>query len=135
MPQPHGTLTPAQYEIMLAVWEAGLPGATAGEIWQAVRARRSVTRTTVLNLVDRLAKRGWLKRSQHNGAFHYVAALDRSEAEQRLAGAFVSDFFGGSASDLVMSLLGRRGLKTREIDRLRRMLDEAAGARGKGGRP
>ena len=40
----------------------------------------SVTRTTVLNLADRLAKRGWLWRSQHNGSFHYVAAIDRPEA-------------------------------------------------------
>ncbi len=40
-----------------------------GEVWNAIRAARDVSRTTVLNLVDRLEKRGWLKRRKDQGSF------------------------------------------------------------------
>ena len=52
MAEPQGKLTPAQYEIMELVWTAGPAGATIGELWEAIAARRAVLRTTVQNLVD-----------------------------------------------------------------------------------
>ena len=62
MGRPEGRLTPAQHEIMEIVWRTGEAGATVTEIWTAIAGSREVARTTVLNLVDRLEKRGWLKR-------------------------------------------------------------------------
>ena len=123
MPLPEGNLTPAQFEIMAVVWERGRIGATVAEVWESVVESRNVTRTTVLNLIDRLEKRGWLKRRQRKGVFHYTAVFGRKRTAKLLAGEFVDDFFGGSATDLVMSLLGSKQLKSDEIDRLRRLLD------------
>ena len=123
MPLPEGNLTRAQHEIMEIVWSSGRGGATVAEIWDAVSKTRSVTRTTVLNLVDRLEKRGWLKRRQRKGIYRYTSAVTRKNTATLLAGEFVDDFFGGSATDLVMSLLGSKKLKSDEIDRLRRLLD------------
>ena len=123
MPRPVGNLTRAQHEIMEVVWSSGRRGATVAEIWDAVSQNRQVARTTVLNLVDRLEKRGWLKRRQRKGIYHYTSAVTRKNTATLLAGEFVDDFFGGSATDLVMSLLGSKQLKPEEIDRLRRLLD------------
>jgi len=50
---PEGDLTPAQYELLAVAWNGPAGGMTVAEIWQAVADRRGVTRTTVLNLVDR----------------------------------------------------------------------------------
>jgi predicted transcriptional regulator len=127
---PDGSLTPAQYEILDAVWNTGRAGATVAEIWQAVTRQRPVARTTVLNLVDRLEKRGWLqRRDEPPGANRFVAAVSRRRAHSALASDFVHDFFDGSASNLVMSLLGSNRLDLREIERLRRLLDDAAADR------
>ncbi len=130
---PDGSLTPAQYEILDAVWNAGRGGASVAEIWQAVTEQRPVARTTVLNLVDRLEKRGWLqRRDEAAGANRFVAAVSRRRAHSALATDFVHDFFDGSASNLVMSLLGSNRLDRREIERLRQLLDQAAADRKHG---
>lgn len=126
MSPPEGNLTPAQHEIMEVVWRHGRAGATVAEVWDAVSRTRPLARTTVLNLVDRLEKRGWLKRRQRQGTYRYTAAIGRERTGTLLAGEFVADFFGGSASDLMISLLGSKRLKPDEIDRLRQLLDADA---------
>ncbi|MBN2577897.1 MAG: BlaI/MecI/CopY family transcriptional regulator [Pirellulales bacterium] len=125
MTLPEGSLTPTQHEIMEAVWECGEQGAAVTEIWRAVAAQRQVGRTTVLNLVDRLEKRGWLVRGGDRKPYRYVAALGRQQTAALLAGGFVDDFFGGSAGNLVMSLLGAQRLKPEEIERLQNLLRSA----------
>lgn len=132
MSEAEGGLAPAQYEIMQVVWTHGESGATVVEIWQAIGQRREVTRTTILNQVDRLEKRGWLSRHQQEGVYRYVATVDQTAASQRLAAEFVDDFFGGSASSLVASLLGDKRLDKPEVQELRKLLDEAAGKNRRG---
>ena len=136
---PEGSLTPAQYEILNVVWAAGREGATVAEIWQQITGQRPVTRTTVLNLIDRLEKRGWLRRvDDADGPNRFVAAVDRQRTKTALAREFVHDFFDGSAGNLVMSLLGSNRLTTEEVDALRRMLAERTKTdppRGRKGNP
>ena len=123
MPKPQGSLTSTQYEIVDVVWGHGTAGATVAEIWQAFSARRPVGRTTILNHVDRLEKRGWLIRREQESPLRYVAALGREKTVALLAGDFVDGFFSGSAKDLMVSLLGSKRLRPTEIDQLRRMLE------------
>lgn len=130
MPNPEGKLTPAQHEILETVWAAQGRGATVTEIWEAIAEKRSITRTTILNLVDRLEKRGWLRRKKADGAFRYVAAVDAATTARRMAEGFIDEFFGGSASEMVMSLLGGKRLTPQEAQRLRKLLDTAAEAEG-----
>ena len=126
MPKPRGSLTSVQYEIMEVIWQRAPQGATVAEIWEAIAARRRVGRTTILNLVDRLERRGWLVRRDREKPCHYLAALSREETAVFLTGGFVDDFFAGSASNLVMSLLGSKRLKPGEIERLRQILESTS---------
>ena len=105
MAKPKGTLTSAQLEILEAIWSSQEMGATVTEIWDAITRQRAVTRTTVLTQVDRLEKRGWLRRKKHGDGFRYLAVVDRDEATRDVAEQFLDAFFGGSASELVMSSL------------------------------
>jgi DNA-binding MarR family transcriptional regulator len=82
MKNPHGGLSAAQYEIMEAVWPYEAEGATVAEIWDAIGQGRKVTRTTVLNLVSRLEKRGWLVRREAGT----VSGGSGSRANRGLAG-------------------------------------------------
>jgi BlaI family transcriptional regulator, penicillinase repressor len=129
---PEGSLTPSQYEILDAVWSAGKQGATVAEIWQQIAGQRGVARTTVLNLVDRLEKRGWLQRiDDPEGPNRFVAAVDRQRTKSELAREFVHDFFDGSAGNLVMSLLGSNRLTTEEVEELRQLLAEQKPSRSR----
>jgi predicted transcriptional regulator len=125
MRKPQGSLTSTQYEILDVVWSHGSAGATVAEIWQAFSARHPVGRTTILNHVDRLEKRGWLIRREEESPLHYAAVLGREKTVALLAGDFVDGFFGGSAGDLMVSLLGSKRLKPSEIEQLRRLLESA----------
>ena len=120
-----GQLTPTQYEIMQVIWAAGREGASVGEVWKTIAEHRSVSRTTILNLIDRLEKRKWLKRQERPGRNRYLAAVTQPAASRGLAENFIKDFFSGSTSNLVMSLMGSKRLDADEIERLRQLLDSA----------
>jgi len=125
VPKPEGKLTPVQFEIMQLIWNAP-EGLTVGELWDAIRPNRDVSRNTVLNLVDRLEKRAWLKRRKDQGVFRYAAAVGRQPVEAQLTADFVEEFFEGSAANLLMSLLGSQRLSKTDIERLKRLVDQKA---------
>jgi predicted transcriptional regulator len=127
MAVPRGSLTAAQYEIMAVVWAGGSAGITVADIWQAIAEDRALARTTVLNQVDRLEKRGWLRRLPGDGPTRFQATISREDASQRLVAGFVSDFFQGSTVELVSALLGNDAfsLTRKDVDRLRKLLDQA----------
>ncbi|QDT88586.1 BlaI/MecI/CopY family transcriptional regulator [Gimesia algae] len=123
MTNAEGTLTAAQYQILEVIWSGPDAGATVTQIWQAICHQREVTRTTVLNQVDRLEKRGWLRRKKHDDGYRYVATQSREQAAREITAEFVDSYFAGSASELLMSLLGTKKLKPAEIARLRKLLN------------
>ena len=127
MPEPKGTLTAAQYEIMAAIWDAGDAGISVADIWQTIADQRTIGRTTVLNQVDRLEKRGWLKRVPGDGPTRFRATLSKADAAQQLVTGFVSDYFQGSTADLMSALLGNDAcdLTRKDVERLRKLLDQA----------
>jgi len=135
MAAPQGKLTAVQHQIMQVVWQRGEQGATAGEIWQAACAARAVGRTTVLKQIQRLEDRQWLRRIPADGVVRYVAALERDETARILAAEFVDSFFGGSVSELVLSVLDARGLAANDVQRLRQLLDDHAARRGSRRKP
>jgi predicted transcriptional regulator len=119
---PDVNITPVQFEILEAAW-AEPEGATVTEIWETISAKRDVGRTTIINLVDRLEKRGWLSRQKVGGVFRYKPTVDRETAAAHVAAEFVDAFFSGSASDLVMSLLGSERISQEELNELRALID------------
>lgn len=123
MSDPEGTLTAAQHEILQVIWNAPPEGATVTEIWQSIGEQREIARTTVINQVDRLEKRGWLKREKSPDGFRYTAVKNRESATRGMAEEFVDTFFAGSASELVMSLLGSRKLDADDVAKLRKLLE------------
>lgn len=134
MPEPKGSLTAAQYEIMAAVWDAGAAGIAVADIWQVITEARTIGRTTVLNQVDRLEKRGWLKRLPGDGPTRFRATLSKEDASRQLVAGFVSDYFQGSTIELVSALLGNDActLTRKDVDRLRKLLDQARRRREEG---
>jgi BlaI family penicillinase repressor len=58
-------------------------------------------RTTVLNSMERLRRKGFLKRGKVAGVFHYSLVKSKGELFQRLLKGFVEAAFGGSHAPLV----------------------------------
>lgn len=123
MTSPEGSLTSSQFEIMQLLWDSK-DGLSVVEIWEAIGVDRDVSRTTILNQVDRLEKRGWLERNKVDGVFRYRPSVDKKSTESQLASDFLEEFFDGSATSLVLSLLGSKRLSHAELKRLKALLEK-----------
>ena len=89
-------------------------------------AHRDVARTTVLTMVNRLERRGsGSRRKEAANGLHFLASRTKEEATGQIAGQFVEAMFGGSAAELVKSLLGSQQITPQEIRRLRDLLDQS----------
>lgn len=125
MPDPEGSLTPSQFEILQLLWDSDA-GLSVAEIWESIKEHRDVSRTTILNLVDRLEKREWLERKKAGGIYRYSPTVDRQATEGRLASEFVEEFFDGSTSSFILSLIGSKRISTSEVQQLKSVLAEEA---------
>ncbi|HEY4262958.1 MAG TPA: BlaI/MecI/CopY family transcriptional regulator [Schlesneria sp.] len=116
-------LSETQLEIMTVIWRRG--EATVGEVWKELSAQRPVARNTVLTLMERLEKKGWLQRRADGHLYHYSATVNREETLGKMVGRLVDTAFSGSAEGLMMALLDERGVTREEADRIRDMIEKA----------
>ena len=121
-------LSEAQLEIMHVVWDGG--EVTVTDVWNVLARRRPVARNTVLTLMDRLEKKGWLRRRADGAAHYYTAAVPRAATLGQVVHRLVDAAFAGSAEALVLALLEGRGVSDEEARRIRQLIDKAR-TRGK----
>jgi BlaI family penicillinase repressor len=116
-------LSEAHLEIMQVVWEAG--EATVTDVWNVLSKRRRVARNTILTLIDRLEKKGWLTRRAAGQSYLYRATTPRTTTLGRVVHRLVDAAFAGSAEGLVVALLEGRGISREEAGRIRSLIDNA----------
>lgn len=116
-------LSAAQLEIMEVVWERG--ESAVSDVWSEIAARRTVARNTVLTVMDRLEKRGWLSKRSVGNTHLYQATSTRQITLGDVVRRFIDSTFGGSADALVMTLLDGGGVTPEEARRIRKRIDEA----------
>lgn len=114
-------LSAAERQVMEVVWERG--EVTAKEARDALQ--REVARNTVRTLLERMEEKGWVKHREVGRAYLYRAARPREESIGRKIREIVDTVCGGSAESLVAALLDYRGLRPGELQRIRKMLEEA----------
>ena len=118
-------LSDAQLEVMHCVWERG--EATVTDVWQELAARREIARNTVLTVIDRLAKRGWLQKRSVGNTHLYQATVSKAQALGGVVERMVETAFSGSADRMVMALLDGRGVSKEEAAKIRQLIDESRG--------
>ena len=122
-------LSETQLEIMQAVWARG--EVTVTDIWTALADRRQVARNTILTLMERLQKKGWLKRRVSGPTHFYAAAVPRGRTLGRVVHRLVEAAFAGSAEAMILALLEGRGVTDAEAKRIRKLIDDAQRKRKK----
>ena len=123
------TLSEVQLEIMEIVW-AGREVTVTG-VWEILSQRRQVARNTVLTLMDRLEKKGWLTRRAEGQTHFYKAAAPRAATLRNVVHRLVDAAFAGSAEGLVLALLEGRGVSDEEALKIRQLIDNAQSKRKK----
>jgi len=112
---------PLELECLRVLWALG--EGNAARVREALAPERSLAYTTVLTLLDRLAKRGQLERRKQGRSYLYKPLQDRETLRQTAVAELVHRYFDGETAGLV------RWLQTSEQDRGSRRAAENRGER------
>ena len=114
--------TPSELEILHILWTRG--PSTVREIHAVLSKEKDVGYTSALKLLQIMTGKGLVTRTEDQRAHVYTATQPAETTKQQFAADVLQRVFRGSASQLMQHVLsGRRGSK-KEIEEIRRMLDE-----------
>ena len=97
-------LAPLELDCMNTLWPVG--ESTVREIRDGLAARRPRAYTTIMTIMDRLARKGVVERVKSGRAYVYRARLTADEARTQALGQVLENFFGGSKDALLAHLGG-----------------------------
>jgi len=80
--------------------------------------------TTVLQMMERLRKKGLLTRRQAEGVWVYELVESRENVLKGVVGDFVERTLGGSLEPLALYLADRSKVSAKDLQKLREMVEE-----------
>ncbi|MGH9757146.1 MAG: BlaI/MecI/CopY family transcriptional regulator, partial [Candidatus Acidiferrales bacterium] len=95
-------LAPLELDCMNTLWPLG--EGTVREIRDGLAARRPRAYTTIMTIMDRLARKGIVERRKSGRAYIYRPNLSAQDARAQALGQVVENFFGGSKDALMAQL-------------------------------
>jgi len=95
-------LAPLELDCMNTLWPMG--EGTVREIRDRLAERRPRAYTTIMTIMDRLARKGVVERHKVGRAYFYRANLSAEEARAQALRQVVENFFGGSIEALLAQL-------------------------------
>ena len=95
-------LAPLELDCMNTLWPIGQ--ATVREIRDLLAARRPRAYTTIMTIMDRLARKGVVERVKTGRAYVYRPRMTADEARNQALGQVLENFFGGSKESLLAHL-------------------------------
>jgi len=97
-------LAPLELDCMNTLWPLG--EATVREIRDLLAERRPRAYTTIMTIMDRLARKGVVERRKSGRAYLYRANLSAEQARAQALGQVIDNFFAGSKAALLAHLDG-----------------------------
>jgi BlaI family transcriptional regulator, penicillinase repressor len=131
-------LTKLELQIMQVIWKLGAASPRAANAAASSKSACSVSDvqqalpqqlayTTVQTMLNILERKGKLKRKLRGRAYVYSATVTEAKASRHAVRDLVDRMFGGSADELVMSLIKNRQIDSKRIAELSRRLEEEGG--------
>jgi predicted transcriptional regulator len=117
--------TASELEILHVLWTRG--PSTVREVYEALREHKSLGYTTVLKLLQIMTTKGTVRRNEDQRAHVYEACQPATETKRQLVDDVLQRVFEGSASELMIHALEGRQTSKKELEELRKLLDEYEG--------
>jgi predicted transcriptional regulator len=95
---------PLELECLKALWRLG--EGNVKDVRQVVSERRDLAYTTVMTVLDRLARKGGVSRRKQGRSFVYTPLLSRDQLRRAAILELVQSFFDGSEHELLSYLTG-----------------------------
>ena len=118
-------LTKLELQIMQVIWKLG--ASSVSDVQKGLEQKdkpQQLAYTTVQTMLNILERKGKLKRKLRGRAYVYSATVTEAKASRHAVRDLVDRMFGGSADELVMSLIKSRQIDPRRIAELSRRLRE-----------
>ena len=111
-----------QRAVMEVVWRLGQ--ASVHDVLQQLGHRRKLAYTTVLTVMQKLEKAGWLEHHNEGKSYIYTPARSRDEAGAGSVRGFLKRVFEGDAVAMFQHLIRESNLSDEDLGALRAMIDE-----------
>ena len=123
MRRPHPTLTPQELAIMKVVWR--LESATVRDVYEAMRAERTIAYTTVMTMMRILEEKGYLRKTPSDErAFIYKPAKPRQQVVSAMVRDFVDRVFDGAPTSLLLHLAKDNALTPKQRRVIEELIDD-----------
>jgi predicted transcriptional regulator len=115
--------TQTELEILRVLWQRG--PSSVREVHQIMLETRGAGYTTVLKLMQIMARKGLVVRDERERTHVYRAALAQEQTQRQLLTDLLDRAFDGSASQLILQALASKRTSPDEMEEIRKMLDQA----------
>jgi len=116
------TPTTAELEILTILWEN--EPLTVKEIHEKLTESKDIGYTTALKIMQNMTIKGLLRR-EPNGKNHlYFSVFKKEETRGKLLDRFLESTFSGSASSLVMQLIGNKKTSRKDLEEIKKIIAE-----------
>ena len=119
--QPVPEPTRSELEILQVLWQHG-PSTVRFVNDFLNEQKREVQYTSTLKLMQIMVEKNLLKRDDSQMKHIYSAAINEDKTKGLLLERFVDTMYNGSATSLMMQLLGNKKTTKKELEEIREML-------------
>ena len=116
-------LSDGEWKLMKLLWQS--QPRTIGEFVNELHDDTGWTKTTVFVMLKRLIGKGAVRVDESGRVHEYYSLIKRSDVTKEETDSFLSRVYDGSLGMMVSSLVGRHALSEKEIEELKRILDNA----------
>jgi predicted transcriptional regulator len=125
-------MSDAEREVLKVLWDHG-PLAVREVAARLAAGGQDWARSTVITLLQRLEKKGYVASDRSRFAFVFGAVLSREDVMRARMNDLAGELCDGDALPLVLAFAERHRFSPAELARFRQMIDELEAKRGKRG--
>jgi BlaI family transcriptional regulator, penicillinase repressor len=114
--------TESELEILNILWQKG--SSTVRDVHEVLEKNKEAGYTTTLKLMQIMHDKKLLKRDETNRSHVYTANVSQEKTQGQYVKRMIDNVFNGSASQLVMQALGNHKTNKKELDEIRKYLEE-----------
>ena len=122
---PRPALAKSELEVARIVWKLG--SATVRQVLEQLPLNRGLELKTVQTYLRRLESKGYVRTRKEGRSKVYIPKIRPDRVLREVVNDFMDRVFDGEAIPLLQHLINDRGLSEKEIDRLRKMLNQMEG--------
>src|SRR6478609_677420 len=121
--EPGPTISDAERQVLLTLWEHG-PSSVRDVLAHLERAGSDWSRSTVITLLQRLERKGYVASDKSEHAFLFRAAVTREDLLSKRLSELADDLCDGQWMPLLLAFARREKLKPNEVAEVQRLVDE-----------